>query len=64
MTPLFPRLHERPEDTARRELAEHRDACDACIAGPDCPTGDELARRLGEAVEADLAWTDSTQETR
>lgn len=55
---LFAR--ESPLDTARRELTEHRAACDACIAGLDCPTGDDLDRRLTEAASADLPWDDST----
>lgn len=62
-TPLFPRLHDRPEDTARRELTEHRAACDACIAGLDCPTGDDLEQRLTEAASADVPWPDSPKET-
>lgn len=53
---LFSRLHETPTDTARRELTEHRAACDACIAGLDCPTGDDLDRRLTEAASGDLPW--------
>lgn len=63
MIPLFPRLHERPEDTARRELTEHRDACAHCVAGLDCPTGDDPERRLTEAASAGVSWPGSPKET-
>ena len=53
---LFSRLHETPTDTARRERTEHLTACDACIAGLDCPTGDDLDRRLTEAASGELPW--------
>ena len=43
-------------ERAARELTEHRAACDACIAGLDCPTGDDLDRRLTEAASGDLPW--------
>ena len=57
---LFSRLHETPTDTAHRERTEHRAACDACIAGLDCPTGDDLDRRLTEAASGDLPWPDTS----
>ena len=50
-------LRETPLDTARRERAEHLDACDRCTGGLDCPTADDLDRRLIKAVEADLPWS-------
>ena len=60
---LFSHLHETPTDTARRELTEHRAACDACIAGLDCPTGDDLDRRLTEAASGELPWPDTYFQT-
>lgn len=57
-------LHETPTDTARRERTEHHAACDACTAGLDCPTGDDLDRRLTEAASGELPWPDSTLENR
>lgn len=54
---------ETPLDTARREHAEHRDACDRCIDGLDCPTADDLDRRLTEAASADVPWPDAPKET-
>lgn len=54
--PLF-HLHESPLDRARRELTEHRAACDPCIAGLDCPTGDNLERRLTSEINKELPWS-------
>ena len=56
MTFLLFRPHETPTDRARRELTEHLTACDACIASLDCPTGDDLDRRLTEAASGELPW--------
>lgn len=47
-------------ERADRERTEHRAACDACIAGLGCPTGDDLDRRLTEAASGELPWPDST----